>query len=103
MTARNYRTAEQWQQVFQLFEQSNLSISDFCRQHKLSTSCFYAWRKRCASLEVDTSPTTPPSEQWQSITLPKLNSAPKETERSWDIELSLPNGVTLKMRNHVAS
>ena len=47
---RKYRTAEQWLQLFKLFEQSNLNITDFCRQYHLSSSCFYAWRKRCASI-----------------------------------------------------
>ena len=99
---RKYRTAEQWLELFKLFEQSNLNITDFCRQHNLSSSCFYAWRKRCASImqapETEVKAEPKPSDEWQQIVPPSINDTLPIASQPWDIELSLPNGVTLRMR-----
>ncbi len=38
--ARAYRSAELWQQLIQLWQQSDMSIGEFCQQHELTASNF---------------------------------------------------------------
>jgi len=47
--ANIHRTHEQWQQIFKQYTASGLHIAAFCKQQKLNTSSFYAWRKRLTS------------------------------------------------------
>jgi hypothetical protein len=99
--ANIHRTPEQWQQIFKQYASSNLQIAAFCKQQKLNTSSFYAWRKRLADMSL--SPTTTDNDHktddnqpdWISITPEKM--APSSC---WDIELALPNGIVLRMMNH---
>jgi len=35
-----------WQGIFEQQQQSELTIIQFCRDNKIHTSTFYAWRKR---------------------------------------------------------
>ena len=37
-------------------------------------------------------------DNWQSIQVPEPQGTHSKDNPSWDIELSLPNGVTLRMR-----
>jgi transposase-like protein len=38
-----------WQQVFKEFEESKLSVAEFCKQKELSLQSFYQWRRRFKS------------------------------------------------------
>ncbi|MCP4985608.1 MAG: IS66 family insertion sequence element accessory protein TnpB [Colwellia sp.] len=73
---------------------SGLQIAAFCKQQKITLSSFYAWRKRLASQSplpsVENTPVFAETHQddWVGIT-----PEPMATSSSWDIELSLPNGV----------
>jgi len=95
------RTHEQWQQIFKQHASSGLQIAAFCKQQKLNPSSFYAWRKRLASqLPLPIVENTPVlaethQDEWVGIT-----PEPIATPSSWDVELSLPNGVVLRMMNH---
>ncbi|TRX57184.1 IS66 family insertion sequence element accessory protein TnpA [Thalassomonas sp. M1454] len=40
------RTPEQWQTIIQEQQSSGLTIIDYCRQHQLSMTSFYAVRKK---------------------------------------------------------
>ncbi|MGV4999566.1 IS66 family insertion sequence element accessory protein TnpA [Shewanella xiamenensis] len=46
MAKRAYRNAAQWQQLIDLWHTSELSITEFCQTHQLSTMSFYKWRQR---------------------------------------------------------
>ena len=48
---RKIKSQEQWQQIFAEQKASGLTIVDYCRQHKLSTSNFYTRRKLLAKTE----------------------------------------------------
>ncbi|WP_433915367.1 IS66 family insertion sequence element accessory protein TnpA, partial [Rheinheimera oceanensis] len=48
MAKRAYRNAAQWQQLIDLWHTSELSITEFCQTHQLSTMSFYKWRQRLA-------------------------------------------------------
>jgi len=43
---RKFRSPDQWRQILQDQHQSGLTISEFCRQHKISTSGFFTQRKK---------------------------------------------------------
>jgi transposase len=34
-----------WLELMRLWQQSQLTVSDFCEQHRLSEPSFYAWRR----------------------------------------------------------
>ena len=92
------RTIEDWQLILAQFQVSGLSVAQFCKQHKLASSNFYKWRKRVEQLattditsQVAVSNST---DNWQAIT---FDTQVANTQQ-WDIELTLPGGVTLNMR-----
>jgi hypothetical protein len=98
--ANIHRAPEQWQQIFKQYQVSGLPIAAFCKQQKLNTSSFYAWRKRLANQSSCPSITDKPqlieNEQpdWVSI-----SPEPMATSSHWDVELVLPNGIVLRMMN----
>ncbi len=75
-------------------DQSGLSITEYCQQHDLAISTFFKWRNKLTASTVDTI-TEPSSEpdKW----LPINNNIP--SANIWDLELSLPNGIVLRMKN----
>jgi len=99
--ANIHRTPAQWQQIFEHQVASGLQIATFCKQHSITPSSFYAWRKRLAN-QSSGLPTTDKSplienaqDDWVSI-----RPEPMATPSPWDIELALPNGVVLRMMNN---
>jgi hypothetical protein len=48
-----------WQSLFIQQKNSGLSITDFCQQHKMATSTFYAWKKRITQIDGSNKSTTP--------------------------------------------
>ncbi|MBM7074658.1 transposase [Shewanella sp. 202IG2-18] len=91
--SRKNRSAAQWQEIITLFEQSNLTVTEFCREYQVSHSGFYHWRKRLTS-EPKAEVT---EDNWQPVNLPKVQTV-NTSSPEWDIELTLPNGITLRMR-----
>jgi hypothetical protein len=52
---RKFRSPEQWQQLLEDQQQSGLTISEFCRQRKISVSCFFSQRKKHGLVNATTS------------------------------------------------
>ncbi len=97
--ANTHRTPEQWQQIFEQHAASGLQIATFCKQQKLNTSSFYAWRKRLAKHSLcpsvaDKNESIESQADWVDIIPEQVASTSR-----WDIELALPNGVVLRMMN----
>ena len=84
------RTQQQWQQFINEQPQSGLTVKDYCASNKITVSGFYLWRKK---LPGTTHPVDEPQE-WLSL-WPSVSS---ESE-PWQIELSLPGGVILRMNS----
>lgn len=84
------RTQQQWQQFINEQPQSGLTIKDYCASKNITVSGFYLWRKK---LSGTPHPVDEPQE-WLSLT-PSVSS---ESEQ-WQIELSLPGGVILRMNS----
>lgn len=99
--ANSHRTTEQWQQIFEQHALSGLQIAAFCKQQKLNTSSFYAWRKRlanhslCPSVADKTESIENNQTDWVDIIPEQIASSSR-----WDIELALPNGVVFRMMNN---
>ena len=102
---RNHRTPQQWQALIQAFDRSDLTVKDFCRQNKLSTSSFYLWKNRfgqqssakpSARDEFVVADNQSPS--WLKLSQTESSSLNSSADAPWDIELSLPAGLTLRMR-----
>ena len=86
--AKRRRTRAQWQQLIEGQPASGLSIADYCAQHQLAVSNFYLWRKKLVVVDSDEASVT----NWLSLT-----PSQPEGGRDWQIELSLPGGVVLRM------
>lgn len=88
------RTSVQWQQILQEQDQSGLSIKEYCQQHNIATSCFFKWRGKLMTTSVKNISDAPArDEKW----IPLENDAP--STNVWDLELSLPNGIVLRMKH----
>lgn len=84
--ARPHRNAAQWQALIEEQARSGLSISDYCKQQGITESGFYTHKKKLAQIE-------PPEADW--IALPTTEASPS----NWDIELSLPSRIVLRMKH----
>ena len=92
--AKPRRNATQWQALINEWQQSGLTIAEFCKAEGLHQSGFYAWKKKLLSNgEVETEKA---SEELPWLQLPQTYS--RQAETGWDMELSLPGGVVLRMR-----
>ena len=90
MATRAYRNAGQWQQLIDLWHTSELSITEFCRTHQLSTMSFYKWRQRLAEQTEQ----APVHQDTQFI---DLSAFANQSSARWHIVLSLGNGVELTL------
>lgn len=88
--ARTYRNASQWHQLIDLWHASELSITEFCQTHQLSTMSFYKWRQRLT-------PQTGQAQSTQDTQFIGLSSLTKQSSAHWHIVLSLGNGVELSL------
>ncbi len=85
---RPRRSSGQWRALLLRFEQSSLTIKDFCLQENISRGTLQRWRTRFtseagASDFIELQPPTP--------TLPKPGP--------WSLELDLPGGGHLRIRS----
>ena len=93
------RTHEQWQHIFADQPTSGLTVTRYCELNEISLSNFYHWKcklnKESSGLAHQATRKVSKTDDWISLT-PAVAPRPIST---WDIELNLPNGVTLKMRS----
>lgn len=90
------RTTNQWRSLVDDQKQSGLTVEQFCKHHGLTQSNFYLWRKKLAADTPDhlIKPDSSGHAQWINVSAPAA-----VVGSTWDIELDLPNGVTLRMRS----
>jgi len=84
---RPRRSAKQWQTLVAHFEESNLTIKDFCEQENLARETFNRWRNKI-SMESN----LPSFIELQ----PPVASSP--STGPWSVELDLPGGGHLSVR-----
>ena len=89
--SRKRHSPEYWQEQVQLWQASGLSQRAFCQQYQLALSTFQRWKQQLIKDEL-----TKP-EPAAFIELPLVNDSPQNTT-TWDIELLLGDGITLRLR-----
>ena len=84
------RTHQQWQQLISDWQHSGQTVAEFCESQHVTPSNFYLWRKRLGSDATnDVSP-------WIALSPPVQTDVLSEND--WQLELSLPGGVVLRMK-----
>lgn len=89
---RPYRTAEQWREIVQAFEQSSLSRAQFCEQYNITSSGLYNWQRKLAQR-----PKGSASRREDFIEIPPPPGV-RESPQAWDVELELGAGRFLRVR-----
>lgn len=84
--SRIYRTKEQarsyWHGVLERWQQSGLSVSQFCREHRISESGFYTWRKKLSPV-----PPAPETNRDMNASFVRVD-IPHSTQRPMTLELA---------------
>jgi len=101
---RIHRTDAEWAELVAQFNASGLSATRFCQQHGIAYGTFVRRRRRAAQIPERTE--SHAAAEWLPIELTgdgesDGDSGTGDTSTSadgWDIELSLPGGVHLRMR-----
>lgn len=86
---RTHRSKSDWRKLIQQQVKSGLSVKTFCKQHRINDGGFYQWRKRLATLPVNT-----PGINLVDIT----NVVTADPSPRWHIELDLGDGIKLNLR-----
>jgi hypothetical protein len=85
--SRSVRRGEaQWAEILRRFKTSGLAAQAFCGREGLALSSLQRWQRRLRS--------TPAGKFVEIIPSPPARSA----IASWSLEVSLPNGVSLKFQ-----
>lgn len=93
-TINTRRSTAQWQAIMVAYEASHLTQELFCAQQSVAPSTFYQWRKKLSSKKIE--PEEPPL--FFDVTAQSLADG-KPPCSEWDVELSLGNGITLRLRH----
>ena len=76
-----------WNDRIARFQQSQLTVAEFCRLEAIPVSCFYQWKKKLASLRPQPSLSTP-----QFLPL-RISSAPLAMVPV----IKLPHGISIDL------
>ena len=89
-TTKIRRSAEQWQAIMAAYEASGLSQEAYCAQASLAMSTFSKWRKQLTNGLADAAASP------MFVELTNLTGC--EQRSGWDIELTLGDGMHLRLR-----
>ena len=81
------RSREQWQQLIDEQAKSDQTQVAFCQAHGIAPSSLQYWKRKRARIEPDTAP------EWVELPVDLAGST-----TAWDIELSLGEGLVLRLR-----
>jgi len=87
---RPRKTRKQWEAIMADFQHSPLSLRDFCQDQNLAIGTFSKWRQRLS--KPSPKPVSPLLEL-----IPPTQAVPSEPD-TWQVELALGNGMTLRIR-----
>jgi hypothetical protein len=85
-TGRVRRTEKQWTEILRRFDASGEGSRQFCRREGLALSSLQRWRQRLGAT---------PATRFVEI-VPAASTG--VSAESWSLEVSLPNGVSLRFR-----
>ncbi len=81
---RTRRTKAQWTEILREFGSSGVDSREFCRREGLALSSFQRWRRQLGSIAASEFVELVPA------------SSPSAPSSSWSLDVSLPNGVSLR-------
>ena len=90
--ARRHRTRAEWYRIIGDQGESGLSQRAYCEQHGITLSAFYNAKARLGKSGLV------PSAEPAFLGVVVDDSPPTPHEPSWDVELSLGDGVVLRLR-----
>jgi transposase-like protein len=76
-----------WAKIVQEFQSSGISQQAFCRREGIALSSLQRWRQRIGS-----------SSGAGFVELVPTESAPRPSTASWALDLTLPNGVSIRFQ-----
>lgn len=82
------RTEAEWRALITKQERSGLSAAAFCREERLHSSNFLKWQRRLSP--------SPSQADFVTLVAPSSRS---DTAAGWSVEVTLPNGATLRLRS----
>ena len=80
------RSEEQWTEILRRFDSSGLSSRQFCERDRIPLSSLQRWQRRLRSVA--------PAKFVEIV--PRV--VPSAIATSWSVEVSLPNGTTLRFQ-----
>ena len=92
---------EQWQQIINQQLKSDLNQKNFCQTHNISLATFSNWKRKLKeesaphSQIVQLQPDSQSDKEWIELPVDLPSTA---EHASWHMELELPGGVILRMR-----
>ena len=92
-----HHSSDYWRNHISACEQSHLTQQQYCREHQLTISTSYNWKKKLQSGH-DLKPTVK-TEPLVELPVNVLSDDSFMTPKSWDMELSLGQGITLRLRH----
>jgi hypothetical protein len=90
MAARSFRDPKlerYWRDLITRWERSDLTVRDFCSDHRISEPSFYAWRRELAARDEQPRPATPPVPTFVPVRV-----APPAV-----VEVVVPTGVVVRV------
>ena len=84
-------SAQQWAGWFDEFQQSGVTVKEFCKQKDVCQNSFYQWRKKLA---IEHSP---------ADSIPKSPFVPVGIAGAASIEIELPGGAIVRVPNDASS
>ena len=88
----NYKKRQFWQAIIKAWQNSNMSVREFCKTKALKESTFYSWRNKLTDTQLKVNKQTPKeSSPFVKVTLPGNEPC--------HLELELSAGSTLRIRS----
>ena len=84
---RDLKLERRWRDLIARWERSDLTVRDFCSEHRVSEPSFYAWRRELAARDRDAGPATPPAPTF----------VPVRVTPPTGLEVVLPTGVVVRV------
>jgi hypothetical protein len=85
--SRDPNLERRWRDLIARWERSDLTVRDFCSDHRISEPSFYAWRRELATRDREPRPATPP--------VPTF--VPVRVAPPVGVEVVLPTGVVVRV------
>ena len=82
------RTEIEWRELITRWQASGQGVVEFCRVQEIQLSSFQRWRQRLAQASATN----------DFVAVTPAPRALEPTVATWSLELTLPNGCTLRFR-----